>query len=311
MPELPEIETVKLQLQKVLLQCSVLSVSVLSKMTVKGDINSIIGKKVVGIERKGKVLLIDFADNIKLGFHFKMTGQLIYVPNNSPLHPSLNLREGNLGDVTNGRIVGGHPTQDFSGELPSKHTRVIFTFTKPQNSPLPPSLTKEGANLSKLYFNDQRKFGWIEINPKFVDSLGPEPFEIDEDKFLKLFRTLKRPIKVAIMDQKLISGVGNIYANDALWESKINPTLLSAQCSETQLRKLFEAIKLVLREGIKYGGASAVDKKYVNLNGLGGHYQDHFRVYEQDGKPCKRCGEKIVKITLGGRGTYFCPQCQK
>lgn len=278
MPELPEIETVKLQLKKVLVGKKLLKIEVVKSRTVKGDINKLIGQKLADVERKGKVLLLDFGRGDKLGFHFKMTGQLIYVNKNT-------------------RIVGGHPTQDFVGELPSKHTRVVFEFD-------------EGI----LYFNDQRLFGWVEINPKFVDSLGPEPIEMSKNeaiKLIELIKRLKRPIKVAIMDQEIISGVGNIYANDALWEAGINPTIRSDQLSVNRLIKLFESINKVLKEGIKYGGATAADKKYTNLHGLGGHYQEHFRVYDREGEPCIKCKTKIVKITLGGRGTYYCPICQK
>ena len=161
-----------------------------------------------------------------------------------------------------------------------------------------------------MYFNDQRLFGWIEINPKFVEKLGPEPFEMEEAEFIKRLSGLRRPIKVAIMDQEIISGVGNIYANDALWEAKINPQTPSHKFQKEQLILLLEKLKLVLREGIKYGGATAADAKYMNLHGLGGHYQEHFRVYDRENLPCLRCKTKIKKMVLGGRGTYYCPQCQ-
>jgi len=283
MPELPEIETIRLQLQKVLIGQTLVRVNSNSKKTVKSDLGVLVGKKVIGIERLGKVLLIKFANDLKLGFHFKMTGQLIYDP--TSLKASLGA----------GRIVGGHPTQDFINKLPSKHTRVIFYF--------------DGGI---LYFNDHRKFGWIEINPKFVDSLGPEPIKMTSDevsKAIKFIKRLRRPIKTIIMDQEVISGVGNIYANDALWEAGITPQSRSDQLTSNQLSVLFKKINLVLREGIKYGGATAAN--YVDLQGLGGHYQEHFRVYNREGKPCLVCKTKIKKIILGGRGTYFCPVCQR
>ena len=123
MPELPEIETVKLQLQKVLI----------GQKLLKSNFHQLTGKKVVSIDRRGKVLLINFGENLNLGFHFKMTGQLIY-------------------DDGKKRVVGGHPTEDFLNKMPGKHTRAVFHLSG-----------------SKLYFNDQRKFGWIMLNPKFVD----------------------------------------------------------------------------------------------------------------------------------------------
>lgn len=262
MPELPEIETVKLQLQKVLI----------GQKCIKSNFGEIEEKEVLEIKRKGKVLLINFGPNLDLGFHFKMTGQLIY-------------------DDGKTRIAGGHPSEDFIAKLPNKHTREIFDFEK-----------------GTLYFNDQRKFGWVQINPKFVDKLGPEPLMISVSRFLELLTRLKKPIKIAIMDQEIISGVGNIYANDALWEAHVNPQTPSHKLQEDQLTSLLESIKLVLSEGIKYGGATAQD--YVNLHGLGGHYQEHFRTYSREGLPCYRCKTKIIRITLGGRGTFYCPQCQ-
>lgn len=285
MPELPEIETVKLQLQKVLVGQKLVKVTINNPKTVQGNLDELKNKSVLGINRLGKVLLIEFGPKLHLGFHFKMTGQLIYESNN----PSMS--------NVQSRIVGGHPSDDFVAKMPNNHTRVFFEFTN-----------------GKLFFNDMRKFGWVQINPKFVDALGPEPFEMTTDKFITNIHQVKRPIKIAIMDQALISGVGNIYANDALWEAQINPQTSSHKLHKEQLELLLEKIKFVLAEGIKYGGATA--ENYVNLHGLGGHYQEHFRTYNKEGEPCLRpacrqAGAVIKKITLGGRGTYFCPACQK
>ena len=258
MPELPEIETVKLQLQKFLVGQKLLGVKILNPKIVKSNLGILLGKKVLGVERLGKVLLINFGENLKLGFHFKMTGQLVW-----------------------------------NGERKS-HTRVIFKFSQ-----------------GTLKFNDQRLFAWVEINPKFIDKLGPEPFDISESKFVEIFSKPKKAIKLAIMDQEKLSGVGNIYANDALWEAEINPRTPCNKLTDNQLRLLLEKIKLVLKEGIKYGGATAADAKYINLHGLGGHYQEHFRVYDRAGNLCLRCKTKIKKFTMGGRGTYVCESCQK
>ena len=285
MPELPEIETVKLQLQQVLPGQVLSDYTVLGTKVLQGDIGILKGKSVKEVKRAGKVLLINFGQDLSLGFHFKMTGQLIY-------------------DDGKKRIVGGHPTEDFVNKSPSSHTRIIFKFSNP-----PSRKASEGRG-GTLYFNDQRMFGWVALNPKFIDKLGPEPFDIDLKEFVKRIGKTKRPIKIAIMDQEIISGVGNIYACDALWESRIYPRLPSNQLTSNQLSILLEKIKLVLREGIKYGGATASDAKYMDLHGLGGHYQEHFRVYDRTGLPCLRCKTPIEKIVLGGRGTYFCPVCQ-
>ncbi len=276
MPELPEIETVKLQLQKVLVgqicaRCQVLSA--------KYQLKEIVGKEVKEVRRLGKVLLINFGKDLDLGFHFKMTGQLIYESKNQSMTNAKS------------RIVGGHPTSDFVNKMPSKHTRMIFDFNK-----------------GTLYFNDMRKFGWVKINPDFVDKLGPEPFSLTVEQFVSLVKKVKRPIKIAIMDQTLIAGVGNIYANDALWEACINPQIPSHKLQKEQITLLLAKIKLVLREGIKYGGASVSD--YVDAHGVGGTYQDHMRVYHRENLPCLRCKTKIEKFVLGARGTYYCPKCQ-
>ena len=274
MPELPEIETVRLQLEKVLPGQTSTKCEVLSTKIVRGSIDKIVGKKVLGVERKGKVLLIDFGPELQLGFHFKMTGQLIYEEDGK-------------------RVVGGHPTEDFLNKMPSGHTRVIFEFDR-----------------GTLFFNDQRLFGWIEINPKFVDKLGPEPFQMSADQFISSVRKRKKPIKLVLMEQGVISGVGNIYANDACWEAKVNPRRLANTLTAKQYHDLFEGLMKVLKEGIKYGGATAADAKYIDLHGLGGHYQDHFRVYDREGEECLRGDGIVHKFVLGGRGTYFCSKCQ-
>jgi len=274
MPELPEIETVKLQLEKILIGQKLKDIKILSGKIVRGNLDSVKGKSVKSVKRMGKVLLIDFGSDLLLGFHFKMTGQLIYEDGGK-------------------RIVGGHPTEDFVNKMPSNHTRVIFNFDK-----------------GTLYFNDQRLFGWVEINPKFVDKLGPEPFEIDEKKFVELVCKRKKPIKLVLMEQDVISGVGNIYANDACWEAKVNPRRLANTLTAKQFSDLYKGMIKVLEEGIKYGGATAADAKYIDLHGLGGHYQDHFRVYDREGEECLRGDGIVHKFVLGGRGTYYCPKCQ-
>lgn len=286
MPELPEVETIKLQLAKVLLGQRIAEIKVNNPKSFIGDMGGIRGRRVMGVGRMAKVLLIDLDGDLTIAIHLKMTGQLIY-------------------DDGKSRIAGGHPTGDFVGELPSKHTRVIIKF-----------------DIGTLYFNDQRKFGWLKIVESgklkvesFFENLGPEPLGLRKDEVMKLIKLIgksKRAVKLVVMDQKIISGVGNIYANDALWESRIDPRIPSGQLTVGQLTVLLQKIKMVLKEGIKYGGATAADSKFIDLRGMGGHYQDHFRVYEREGEKCRRQdGGIIKKITLGSRGTYYCPNCQK
>jgi formamidopyrimidine-DNA glycosylase len=289
MPELPEIETVKLQLQKAIVGREIVQVEVRGRKSFEGEVELVEGKKIIAVRRMAKVLLVDLEGEITMAFHFKMTGQLIYD------------KDGNS-ETYKDRVVGGHPTEDFVGKLPSAHTRVIFKLDQ-----------------GTLYFNDQRMFGWVKAGKKeeieamkFLVGLGPEPFGMTEEEFRLRVGKPKRPIKLVIMDQEIIAGVGNIYANDALWEAKIDPKTPANTLTGQQLDSLFEKVKLVLEEGIKFGGATAADAKYINLHGLGGHYQDHFRVYDREGTECPRKdGGKIKKTVLGGRGTYFCPECQK
>jgi formamidopyrimidine-DNA glycosylase len=295
MPELPEIETVKLQLQKHLIGKTIDHLAKLHVKSVQGNIDLVKGKKIISIERKGKMLIIKLNNNLNICIHFKMTGQLIF--------RKFEIRNSKFENYTKNIIVGGHPSSDWIGELPNKHTRAVFQF----------------IDKSKLYFNDQRLFGWIKIlddndiqSLNFLKNLGPEPWDINDQDFYNIISKKKKSIKLTIMDQEILAGVGNIYANDSLWEAGIDPKREGKVIRQEESKKLRDAIIKVLREGIKYGGASAPDNKYVNLQGLGGKYQEHFRVYEREGEKCLRNdGGIIKKIQLGGRGTYFCPICQK
>lgn len=296
MPELPEIETVKLQLQKHLVGQVIIRLEKLHPKSVVGDPKLVVGRKVVGIQRFGKMLVIDLDHNLHLAIHFKMSGQLILIKNSE-------FRIKNEKENIKKRIVGGHPTGDWVGRLPSKHTRAIFYF-------------KNGA---RLYFNDQRIFGWIKIvnssqlaADSFIKNLGKEPWDLSDGEFHELLTKRKKAVKLVLMDQEILSGVGNIYANDALWEARLHPQLQAKRLGEKETKRLRAGLIKVLKEGIKFGGATAADAKYIDLDGLGGHYQEHFRVYDRTGEKCLRNDRGVIKKTvLGGRGTYFCPVCQK
>ncbi|MEK7112623.1 MAG: zinc finger domain-containing protein, partial [Patescibacteria group bacterium] len=145
----------------------------------------------------------------------------------------------------------------------------------------------------------------------FIKKLGPEPFgALTPTLFVQILSKSSRPIKIVLMDQEKLGGVGNIYANDALWLAKINPQRAANSLSAEETKKLYKAVHQVLKEGIKYGGSSEL--AYVTPEGKEGSYQDHTLSYGRQGDPCERCHKaKFVKIFLGGRGTYFCPVCQK
>ncbi len=291
MPELPEIETIKLQLQKHLIGQVITKLEKLHPKSVQGDIHKVAGKKITSVRRFGKMLALELTDNLCIAIHFKMTGQLVLVTSDKKQVTS-----------KKNRIVGGHPTADWVKDLPSKHTRAIFHF-------------KSG---DKLYFNDQRLFGWIRIlankdssDLSYLKSLGPEVWNLTDKEFQQRLIKSKRAIKLVLMDQGIISGAGNIYANDALWEAKIHPSAPANQLNSNQVQLLKQALIKVLQEGIKFGGATAADDTYINLYGMGGTYQKHFRVYAREGEACQRAdGGIIKKIKIGGRGSYFCPKCQ-
>ncbi|MGA3291562.1 MAG: bifunctional DNA-formamidopyrimidine glycosylase/DNA-(apurinic or apyrimidinic site) lyase [Candidatus Microgenomates bacterium] len=282
MPELPEVETMRLQLEKYLTGHKIISVEVRNRKTFQGDEGKIVGGKVTGTRRFGKVSVIDLNNDYSILTHVKLTGQYIYrgpnLKNPKALSP---------------KVTGG---------IPGPHTLVIF------------NLDRGG----ELYYNDVRRFGWIRIEKtpdvekeKFISKLGPEPFkDLTLEKFKEILSGSGRPVKIVLMDQTKMGGVGNIYANDALWLAGINPKKKADSLGEKEVKNLYDAILSVLKAGIKYGGASEL--AFVTPDGEEGEYQNHTLVYGHIGEPCERCHKATIKkFFLGGRGTYFCPICQK
>jgi formamidopyrimidine-DNA glycosylase len=288
MPELPEVEIMRLQLKKYLAGHKIVSVDVANRKTFQGDEKKLIGGKVTGTRRFGKVSVIDLSNGYSILTHVKLTGQYIYrglnLTKSEPLSP---------------KVIGG---------VPGPHTLVTF------------ELDRGG----KLYYNDVRRFGWIRVvktneveTEPFIKKLGPEPFGSAQGKpsllTLEIFKNILsksgRPVKIVLMDQEKMGGVGNIYANDALWLAGINPTKESKNLRTEEQEKLYEAILSVLKEGIKYGGAS--ESAFVTPDGTEGEYQKHTLAYGREGEPCERCHKSVIKkFFLSGRGTYFCPVCQ-
>ncbi len=298
MPELPEVETIKLGLQKKIIGLKISKIIVLNPKSLQADPELLKDKKILKIERLAKILKLDLDQNISLLIHLKMSGQLIW-------EKSQVARVKSLG----GKFIGGHPTKDMKGQMPNKSTRVIFELQRPSSQTLD----------SRLYFNDQRKFGWIKgVDSRqlsaisFLRNLGPEPlsksftWQLLKEKLQKRKNT---PIKVAIMDQQIISGIGNIYASEACFLAKIDPRTKVNQLSDLQIKKLHQGIIITLKGGIKYGGSTR--GHYVSAEGKEGKFLSHNFVYNKDKIPCKICGTKIMKIKLGGRGTFYCPNCQK
>lgn len=282
MPELPEVESIKIQLNKYIVGHTIKNVDIRYQKCFSGNPKDIIGGKVKKVRRFGKALVIDLDNGYSLVVHIKMTGQLIY-------------RGPNL---KNARTV----SEKVKGGLEGKHTHVVFT------------LDKNG----KLYYSDVRKFGWIKVvktseveNVDFIKRLGPEFLDsLTLDKFKEIVKSTSRAIKTLLMDQSKVAGVGNIYANDALFLAKIHPEKKSNKISDEKIEELYKAVGEVLKRSIKYGGSSEV--AYVRPDGTDGAYQDHTLVYGKEGEKCpNNFGGIIKKTRTAGRGTYYCPNCQK
>jgi len=291
MPELPEVETIARQLNRVLKGQRIESIKRLHKKSLQGQSLKVKGKKIKRVWRKAKLVIVELEGDLNLLVHLKMTGQLVYDEN-------VQFSKSNFQTE---RTVGGHPTKDWVGKLPSKHTRVIIELDK-----------------GILFFNDMRVFGWVKVaSDKRVKSLIEKmPPDVVEKGFSvkylsEVLSRSRRAVKQVIMDQAKIGGVGNIYACDGLWCAGIDPRKAANKLSEGEIRKLYRCLKKVIEKGIKYGGATYSD--YVTARGVGGKYQDHFLVYDRAGERCKRrgCDGKIGKTKIGGRGTYFCKKCQK
>ena len=284
MPELPEIETLRLGLKKYLVGHEIENIDIKIAKMFQGDPKNIIGATVKDIKRIGKGIIIELNNGYVLAVHLKMTGQLVY-----------------SGKETKKVKISAKT----GGSLPSKWTHVIFTLD-------------QGAS---LFFNDLRRFGWIKVFKKdevlelpFFKEMGPEPLpssgqaSLTIEQFKQILLKSNTPVKVLLMDQKRIGGIGNIYANDALYKAGVDPRRLGKTLSNQEIKNLYKSIFFVLEQGLKYGGSSEVD--YVNALGEEGNYQDHTLVYGKKGQKCPKGNGTIQKIYLGGRGTYFCPACQ-
>lgn len=289
MPELPEVETVRIGLQQLLPGRQVVKVDFdwpKGFPNAPGDVQAfLIGAKVVEVNRRAKVLLIELSSKYSLVVHLKMTGQLVF-----------------RGAEDGLRFGAGHPNDSLVGELPDKSTRVTLTF----------------ADGSRLFFNDQRKFGWVRLMPTaevpmidFFQKVGPEPlaedftWEILRDR---LQRRKNTNIKAALLDQTVVAGIGNIYADESLWGAKVHPTTLVRQLADDDFRNIYQSLVDVLRLSIEKGGST--DRNYVSAEGKRGSYLTFASVFRREGQPCPRCGATIEKTRVAGRGTHTCPVCQ-
>lgn len=284
MPELPEVETIRRGLTPLIKGQKITKIDVLCD---KSFIGTFLPGKVTNLRRFGKALIIDLDNGTSLMIHLRMTGQLIY--------------DGKVYDEKT-RYAAGHPSDNFVDTLPNRQTRVILHFD----------------NGSILYFNDQRKFGFIKVvktadllDEPFIKKLAKEPWEITEVELYKKFiHHPKMSIKAALLDQTIIAGLGNIYVDETLFLSKIHPTRRVETITQSDTRTILESAKTVMEKSINSGGSTMAT--YIKPDGTRGDYLEKFaQVFRKDGEKCPVCGTKIVKIRVAGRGTHLCPNCQK
>jgi len=286
MPELPEVQTIIDDLNQTILNKKIKKVDILLSRIVKGTNKSfrdILEKNSFeSINRRGKYIIISLKSNEFLVIHLRMTGQIIY-------------------EQDNNLIFGGHSDKNNNLNLPNKQTHVIFYF-------------QDG---SKLLYNDQRQFGFLEITDKngvnhLENKLGVEPLssKFTLSYFKNLLKDKKRNIKAFLLDQKYIAGLGNIYVDESLFLAHILPKRLTNSLKEKEIKNLRWAIKKVLKQAIKYRGTTF--NNYKDAHGRTGDFINKLKVYGQENKKCVRCTKGIIKkIRLAGRGTRYCPKCQK
>lgn len=278
MPELPEVETIKRGLSQFIIKKKLVRTTILCD---KSFIGTPATGKVKALRRFGKALIIDLDNDKSLMIHLRMTGQLIY--------------DGKE------RYAAGHPSDNFTAQLPNKQTRVILEFDS-----------------GTLYFNDQRKFGFIKVLPteevehdSFVKKLAKEPWSMTSaELYDKLQQHKNSCVKATLLDQTIICGLGNIYADESLFAAKIHPARKSGSVTKEEAALLLAAARDVMDKSIASGGSTMAT--YVKADGTKGDYLEKFaQVFRNEGKPCPRCGTKIIKTKVAGRGTHLCPKCQE
>ena len=289
MPELPEVEVVKRSLinkaQNSIVKAIKINDGRLRYKIDKNKIRKIIGLKIEKISRRSKYLLFYFNKKIVMIIHLGMTGKLFFLDKKNKKYKTsfyYNINE----------------------EKDKKHNRVIFDL----------------SNNQKLIYNDVRKFGFIKFlktdqisDNSHFKNLGPEPLrgKFTFNYFRRYIQGKKRVIKETLMDQRFVSGLGNIYANEILFFSKIKPTKKTKDLLDKDIKNVIKFTKKILFKAIKLGGSSIKD--FSSGNGKNGLFQQHFSVYGKKGKKCsnKTCNNNIIKIFIAKRSSFYCPKCQK
>lgn len=298
MPELPEVENLRKGLESHILGQKILDVKVnkpklvsgkgttrtASTKRVKEFTNGLTKEKFIAVERRAKNLIFKLSDNKIVLAHLKMSGQFVYKDRNKE------------------SVIGGHPIELSEKTLPNKHTHIVFKLER-----------------GILYYNDTRMFGYVLYYPNddsfqkqnhFIN-LGKEPLDksFTLEYFLESLKSKKSKIKSVLMGQDVVVGVGNIYTDESLFESGIQPTRIANGLSIDEVKKLHKAIIRIISRAIKVGGSSVAT--YRLLDESRGNYAREHKVYGKSGKNCFRCGTPLQKILIQTRTTIFCPKCQK
>lgn len=277
MPELPEVETIRRELERDVVGKRVKAVEVTNNRSIRRHANRkqftsrIEGTKVTSIERKGKFLLLklDSADLVVV--HLGMSGQLRRVPSKEPME---------------------------------KHTHVVITFT--QGGQL---RFVDPRTFGEMFVTSPDEL--TDVFPELAE-LGIDPVEepMSWVTFGQLLHTHKMKLKAFLMDQKIIAGIGNIYSDEILFAAGLRYDRMSDSLTTQEIRRLYRALVETLHDAIKYGGSTLSDEQYVDIEGKAGEYQDYHQVYDRERLACRRCRTPIVKAKFGGRSTYYCEQCQ-
>ncbi len=287
MPELPEVETIKRQLARVLPGKKIRTVQVRVAKLIRGRVEEFIascqGSRLTSLKRRAKILVFDLDNGCAILVHLKMTGQLVYQDKRTVKS-------------------GGHPIKNGTKDLPHKHTHVIFAF----------------GDGSRLFFNDIRKFGYLQIIQSAEKEgyfekldLGVEPLSssFKLTRFMDMLRDKpKARIKPLLMEQSFIAGVGNIYATEACYYASVRPQRRVRSLNKKEKIALYHALKKLLTMAIKKQGSSS--NNYVDAYGKPGNYVPLLKVYGRSGERCDTCRTTIKSLRLAGRGTAYCPHCQ-
>jgi formamidopyrimidine-DNA glycosylase len=304
MPELPEVEYTARQLRATVVGATMREACVFWERSIQRPAVSdfraeIAGRRIEGVRRRGKLLLLDLHGDLLLSIHRRMTGNFLLLPVGWTIDTSLREQDSESWN-TKGPTFHLNTTVGAEHSHEMRHCRVCFTF-------------EDGRC---LLFTDPRKFGRIELWPRSQEEeacagLGPEP--LSEMFTLEGFGTAlagkKTVIKQVLLDQEVVAGIGNIYADEALFYACIHPARRANSLTAQEVHLLREGIVNVLALGIKHGGTSF--SNYRDLWGEAGENFNHVRVYHQEGKPCQRCGCTIERMVIAQRSSHYCPTCQR